>query len=322
MNDTFLRAIADGSYWLTAHIIGAHEVDGVTSPSALAAEVLRLRGLVADLAWHEGELQRQAARAVEAERQRDEARAERDGERAHANEWLAQKHDAERERDEARRAAMRWEGNADVMERERDAAREEVRVVTAIVGEMRTVLGVPYLGDVLTHARSVMEDRHTMRDERDTARMDADQYRRERDAHAARNRGATQQIVEAIGSVGPESVEDAVPRVLAALAEARAETVRAFVDRNEARQSLRERTAEREALCERVSVLEERLRLSVAAWDAAGMQGRDAVSVIHEAQEQGARWAIEAWHRDELQTGPADEEAARICEARKAGEHG
>lgn len=42
---------------------------------------------------------------------------------------------------------------------------------------------------------------------------------------------------------------------------------------------------------------------------------------IREAEERGAVWALEAWHRDELQTGPAREEAARICdEARKAPE--
>ena len=46
---------------------------------------------------------------------------------------------------------------------------------------------------------------------------------RERDAHAARNRGATQAIVDAIGSVGPESVEDAAQRIVARVRELEAE---------------------------------------------------------------------------------------------------
>lgn len=73
----------------------------------------------------------------------------------------------------------------------------------------------------------------------------------------------------------------------------------------------------------------ESLRLSVAAWDAAGMQGRDAASVIAEAEERGARWAIASWYRRPFGIFHADhdafrrEEAARICrEARERGEHG
>lgn len=49
---------------------------------------------------------------------------------------------------------------------------------------------------------------------------------RERDAHAARNRGATQAIVDAIGSVGPESVEDAAQRIVERLRTAAAEIAR------------------------------------------------------------------------------------------------
>ncbi len=46
---------------------------------------------------------------------------------------------------------------------------------------------------------------------------------RDRDAHAARNRGATQAVIEAIGAIGPESVEDAVARALTHLRTAEAE---------------------------------------------------------------------------------------------------
>lgn len=245
----------------------------------------------ADLTWHEGALQRQAARAVEAERQRDEAREEV---RA-----LLSASTIVRERDEARRAALRWEGNADQMERERDDAK-------------------------------------------------------------ARARHATQLIIEAIGSVGPESVEDAVPRVLAALAEARRSLAvagereakgRAALHRelDEAQQSLRERVAEREALIERVSVLEaENARLlaqdtpsairAALVHEASGHGADDALwrpgetaaecwaRHQREAQEQGARWAIASLlgtPPSRIQEDRRHEDAARICaKARKAGASG
>ena len=64
----------------------------------------------------------------------------------------------------------------------------------------------------LTRERDMAIDRACIAEE------ERDEARQQRDAHAARNRHATQQIIEAIGSVGPESVEDAVPRALARLA--------------------------------------------------------------------------------------------------------
>ena len=69
---------------------------------------------------------------------------------------------------------------------------------------------------------------------------------RERDAHAARNRNATQAIVDAIGSVGPESVEDAALRIVARVRELEAERdeisgllAKARAERDESRSSER-----------------------------------------------------------------------------------
>lgn len=119
-------------------------------------------------------------------------------------------------------------------------------------------------------------------------------------------------------------------------------------ERDEARVEVERLRAERDEASES-------LRLSVAAWDATGMQGRDAVSVIREAEERGAQWALDAADYEisgsaksrELRATAASQgsaararieygaevawseahrvagmDAARICEAaRKAGEH-
>lgn len=120
--------------------------------------------------------------------------------------------------------------------------------------------------------------------------------------------------------------------------EARRELAEARRELAEAQQSLRERVAEREALCERVSVLEEtmaKVRWSVVheahidAIDEA-LRGRPSMHEytreIHEAQVQGALWAIAALlgkSATPMQEDRRHENAERICaEARKAGEHG
>lgn len=94
----------------------------------------------------------------------------------------------------------------------------------------------------------------------------------------------------------------------------------------EAQQSLRERVAEREALCERVSVLEEqdaRLEAALrgALETAIGRASPETMArEIREAEERGARWALEEWCRRGLE-GRGREEAERICaEARKRGD--
>lgn len=87
-------------------------------------------------------------------------------------------------------------------------------------------------------------------------------------------------------------------------------------ERDEARVEVERLRAERDEASES-------LRLSVAAWDAAGMRGRDAASVIREAEERGARWALATffWPGSSALVDRS-REAARICEAaRKAGEH-
>lgn len=90
----------------------------------------------------------------------------------------------------------------------------------------------------------------------------------------------------------------------------------AICERDEARVEVEQLRAERDEASES-------LRLSVAAWDAAGMRGRDAASVIREAEERGARWALATFFGPESSAlVDRSREAARICEAaRKAGEH-
>ena len=87
-------------------------------------------------------------------------------------------------------------------------------------------------------------------------------------------------------------------------------------ERDEARAEVERLRAERDEASES-------LRLSVAAWDAAGMRGRDAASVIREAEERGARWALATFFGPESSAlVDRSRDAARICEAaRKAGEH-
>lgn len=119
-----------------------------------------------------------------------------------------------------------------------------------------------------------------------------------------------------------------------------AEIVRLRRERDEARRNASAWADERDAMRrerdeERVEVerlraerdeASESLRLSVAAWDAAGMRGRDAASVIREAEERGARWmhaaAVECSRYIGADHAMPKLNVQRICEAaRKAGEH-
>lgn len=93
----------------------------------------------------------------------------------------------------------------------------------------------------------------------------------------------------------------------------------AIRERDEARAEVEQLRAERDEASES-------LRLSVAAWDAAGMRGRDAASVIREAEERGARWmhaaAVECSRYIGADHAMPKLNVQRICEAaRKAGEH-
>lgn len=287
MNDAFLRAIADGSYWVSGARVGSYDTDEATTPAGLAAEVLRLRGLVADATWHEGALQRQAARAVEAERQRDEAQQ------------------SLRERTA-----------------EREALCERVSVLEETLAKVRSDDMAPTLRKAADALVALMNLRALL--------VEVGFYNVGGDATDVQRRVSAAIILSACGFD--------LPRQLRALAEpADGPALVREVSGGGAGDTLwrpGETAAEcwarhqREAEARGRHDAEERLRLSVAAWDAAGMQGRDAVSVIHEAQEQGARWAIEAWWRRgfTMAVGASagrEEEAARICaEARKAGEHG
>lgn len=99
---------------------------------------------------------------------------------------------------------------------------------------------------------------------------DLHRCQRERDAHAARNRAAAQAIVEAIGSVGPESAEDAALRVVA---------------------RVRELEAERDAASRS-------LDLSVQAWNATGGPREGMLALIQRAEAAEAR--VRELQRDAL----------------------
>lgn len=230
-----------------ARILGATGQDGtalVEAAARVAYERDELRAhplvtVIADRATEE--------RAVEAERQRDEARAERD----------------------------------DYVARYKVAMENGLRVIAE-------------RDEALQGARGWSDEAIRRGGERDAARTEADQCRRERDEAKARARHATQLVIEAIGSVGPESVEDAVPRALAALAEARRE-------RDAARKDAK-------GLREAVS------RLRSTSWPA---ERRDIA--IREAEERGARWALD---RAAQAAGDGVDalRAERICDsARKVG---
>lgn len=139
---------------------------------------------------------------------------------------------------------------------------------------------------------------------------------RERGAHSTRNRAATQAIVDAIGSVGPESVEDSAQRIVARVRELEAGAQKlterlALVTRQrdeaEARtQSIRDRVRELEA---------EREAMLVAASEAVGDdRGMDAYTA-EEAIRSVVKGAVV--ERDEARADLAETRAqlARLREA-------
>lgn len=142
------------------------------------------------------------------------------------------------------------------------------------------------------NANAWADERDVMRRERDEARRTMLAMRRQRDDYADRLDAAQSRADE----------RDIMRRERD---EARVEVERLRAERDEASESL---------------------RLSVAAWDAAGMRGRDAASVIREAEERGARWmhaaAVECSRYIGADHAMPKLNVQRICEAaRKAGEH-
>lgn len=165
-----------------------------------------------------------------------------------------------------------------------------------------------------------------LRRERDEACAEIERLRAERDVMRRERDEALARLHDAHNTIGRLDRARGGDGSAASIREAeeRARANEWLAQKRDAERARDEARVEVERLRAERDEASESLRLSVAAWDATGMQGRDAVSVIREAEERGARWALATFFGPESSAlVDRSREAARICEAaRKAGEHG
>ena len=164
--------------------------------------------------------------------------------------------------------------------------------------------------------------------ERDEARRNASAWADERDAMRRERDEALARLHDAHNTIGRLDRARGGDGSAASIREAeeRARANEWLAQKHDAERARDEARVEVERLRAERDEASESLRLSVAAWDAAGLRGRDAASVIREAEERGARWmhaaAVECSRYIGADHAMPKLNVQRICEAaRKAGEH-